>query len=88
MNTSEMTFLYLRPGVIESVIDAVEVDEALALLTLILGLPPDGELRTPGSLSVTITDIPPEVVWRTLERLLPQSRLHDLFLVPGTCQRT
>jgi hypothetical protein len=78
----EVTFIYCRPGVVETAGGAIEVDEALALLALELGLEVDGVLRSVKDASAIVPGTSPEETWAAMNRVLPPWRQDKLFLVP------
>jgi hypothetical protein len=80
----EVTRIYCRRGILDTAIGAIEVDEALALLALELGLEIDGVLRSVGEESAVVPRTTPAEMWAAMDRVLPKWRQRKLFVMP-TC---
>ena len=82
MPEPSVTFIYCRPEVLATVLGTVEVDEALALLALELGLGNGPDLRRVGDVSATISGVSPQATWAAMDRAIPLYRQLLLFFRP------
>jgi hypothetical protein len=79
---TDVTRIYCRPGLVDTAIGAVEVDEVLAMLALELGLEIDGILRSACEASAIVPWTSPEDTWAAMDRVVPPWRQAKLFLLP------
>jgi hypothetical protein len=78
----DVTRIYCRPGVVATAIGAIEVDEALALLALELGLEIDGILRAVNEASAIVPWRCPAETQAAMDRVLPSWKQDQLFVTP------
>jgi len=79
---SAVTFMYCLPTVIEEEAGRVAVDAALACLAVELELDDGVKLRQDNGNSIVVRNIEPDVLWRAMDRAVPNWEDQDLFFAP------
>lgn len=79
---AEVTFIYCYPTALETAEGREAVDEALACLASELSLGEGVRLRQGSGNSIVVEDVEPEVLWKAMDRAVPDWEDRRIFYAP------
>lgn len=82
--SERVTYLYCRPGVLDTKKGEVDVDLALQHLAFELGREQAPMFRTRGGTSIVVPGVGPDEVWSAMEKIAATWQRRGLFVLPGT----